>query len=199
MGQVAATNQAASNITQELALIHISLASGHKGNCSEAFDVAKYPKRRGQSKKLMDSSKQSTFQTYTTPFGKIFVRKISRSVSFSNEVVQSSSGPYESSWVFMPSFLSSCVDFRYSSSYGNIQRSLRIFPVIQYNHPVWRMCEKGNLEAIQKLVSERQVSPFSVNSRGETLLHVRLSMSRRILNSANIILACSWVFKVECL
>jgi hypothetical protein len=80
----------------------------------------------------------------------------------------------ESTWIFMPSFFSCCIDFRYLNSCGYIQRSLRTYPVVRNDHPVWEMCWSGDVIGIQKLFTERQLSPFSVDPWGNTLLHVRL-------------------------
>jgi hypothetical protein len=73
----------------------------------------------------------------------------------------------------LPSFLSYAFDFRYLNTCGYVERALRTYPVLPYDHPVWNMCWGGNLKGIQKLLSDRQISPFSIDDRGNTMLHVR--------------------------
>jgi hypothetical protein len=103
---------------------------------------------------------------------------IKREVRISNfgDGEESSASNYtrsESAWIFVPSFLSRHFDFRYLNTCGHIERSIRTYPMIPDNHTVWNMCRMGDLNGIQKLLSARQISPFSVDSDGDTLLHVR--------------------------
>lgn len=58
------------------------------------------------------------------------------------------------------------------STSGFIRGALRIYSLIPNNHPIWRMCRCGDLEGVQTLLSSRQVSPFSVDTDGTTLLHI---------------------------
>jgi hypothetical protein len=93
-----------------------------------------------------------------------------------NEVDTSSSNTYtqsESTWIFMPSFLSCAVDFRYLNTCGYIERTIRTYPVISRRHPRWEMCFDGDVKGIQKLIGDRQISPFSIDIYGNTLLQVR--------------------------
>lgn len=179
--QVTETNQATNTITQEMILIRTDIASDRKVRSNETRAiVSDGPQRRDERNRSKILSNQlTTFQKYASPFGELFVRKTSRSQSFSSEVGQTPPGAYtvdESSWVFMPSFLSSCVNFRHLNTCGTIQRSLRTYPIIPGKHPVWDMCADANVQGIQKLISEGQVSPFSVDKQGKTLLHVRFSV-----------------------
>jgi len=189
-------------MSQELILIRTGLVNNGLMNSNILPDVAKESTHRGsQSTRSSTSTVQSrTFQTYTSPFGKLIVRRVARSTNINGRVVQSSSGTYtmdESNWVFMPSFLSSCVDFRYLSTCGNIQRYFRTYPVISDYHEVWKMCRTGDVQGIQGLISEGKVSPFSVDSEGSTLLHVRLNASKAILNTAHIVLVRYWALQVK--
>lgn len=79
---------------------------------------------------------------------------------------------HEKSWLLIPSFLSRCVQLQYISSFKSIERRLRTYPIVRDNHPVWDMCEFGRVSCIQNLFSSCEISPYSINTEGKTLLHV---------------------------
>jgi hypothetical protein len=127
------------------------------------------------------SKRQSiAFSSFSGPFGKLRIRRKISDSTFGDEEEPSPMTAYaknETTWTFMPSFLSYAFDFRYLNTCGHIERSLRTYPVISNCHPVWDMCRDGDLKGIQKLLSNRQISPFCVNSYGTTLLEVRSSQA----------------------
>jgi hypothetical protein len=120
--------------------------------------------------------KQSiTFRQYTGIFGKLLMRTMVESAKSLDSTMLSTLEAYSTtatSWAIMPSFLSRCFEYQSMNTYGCIQRALRIYPVIPRNHPIWRMCCCGDLNGVQTLLETRQVSPFSVDEDGWTLLHV---------------------------
>lgn len=132
------------------------------------------------TKRRRNPSRSATQSTWArTPLGMLIVRRQSSTVSLDGDG-ESSTNPHtqdETTWTFIPSFFSRCIDFRYSRVWGDIQGALRTYPVIQYHHSVWSMCYNGDVRGLQKLFSERQISPFSVNPWGGTLLQV--SVCRR--------------------
>jgi hypothetical protein len=127
------------------------------------------------------SKRQSiAFSSFSGPFGKLHIRRKISDSTFGDEEEPSPMTAYaknETTWTFMPSFLSYAFDFRYLNTCGHIERSLRTYPVLPDNHPVWEMCGQGDLRGIQKLLSDRQISPFCVDSYGTTLLQVRSPQS----------------------
>jgi hypothetical protein len=78
----------------------------------------------------------------------------------------------EWSWVFIPSFLSRCVQVKCTSFLGSVERTLRTCPILPDNHPAWDMCLEGDVTSIQKLFSTREISPYAIDRYGQTLLHV---------------------------
>jgi hypothetical protein len=76
------------------------------------------------------------------------------------------------SWVFIPSFLSRCVQVQCASSFGSVERTLRTYPILPDDHPAWVMCWNGEVTSIQQLFSTREISPYSIGRTGRTLLHV---------------------------
>jgi len=170
-----ATNQITTTISQEMILLRNSSQGSFSQSCHEAIaDIDVCTKNRGKIRSRAPNRQSSWFQT---PLGRVVIRKESSTVTFESAERGLSMKSYtrdESTWIFMPSFFSRCIDFRYLNSCGYIQRSLRTYPVVRNDHPVWDMCRSGDVIGIQKLFSERQLSPFSVDSRGTTLLDVRL-------------------------
>jgi hypothetical protein len=175
-----ATNRITTTISQELVLLRNNSQSTFSQSCHEAIaDIVVCAKNRGKTRSRASTRQFSSFQT---PLGRVVIRKESSTATFDSAKRGLSMKSYtrdESTWIFMPSFFSRCIDFRYLNSCGYIQRSLRTYPVVRDDHPVWGMCRSGDVIGIQKLFSERQLSPFSVDSRGITLLDVRLEWPRR--------------------
>jgi hypothetical protein len=178
-GQLSSTHQTTNIIGHELILLRHDIANKSHRTPNEARDTI-----RGVANNLEISTmprsriirEQSiVWRRYHNLFGKLLVRKVSNFADFTDENAQSAQLPYStstSSWSFVPSFLSRAFDYQSSTTCGSIQRSIRIYPVISVEHPIWGMCSRGDLKGIQTLLSMRQVSPFSVNEYGETLLHV---------------------------
>jgi hypothetical protein len=78
----------------------------------------------------------------------------------------------EWSWVFIPSFLSRCVEVKCASFLGSVERTLRTCPILPDDHQVWDMCRRGKVSSIQELFRTREVSPYVIDRTGTTLLHV---------------------------
>jgi hypothetical protein len=175
-----ATNRITTTISQELVLLRNSSQGNFSESCHEAIaGIGVCAKNRGKTRSRASSRQFSSFQTL---LGRVIIRKESSTATFDSAERGLSMKSYtrdESTWNFMPSFFSRCIDFRYLNSCGYIQRSLRTYPVVRNDHPVWEMCRSGDVIGIQKLFSERQLSPFSVDSWGNSLLHVRLEWPRR--------------------
>jgi hypothetical protein len=178
-GQLSSTHQTANTISHELILLRHDLANKSHGTPNEARDTI-----RGAANNLEKSTmprsriirEQSiVWRRYHSLFGKLLVRKVTRFADFTDENAQPAQLPYStstSSWSFVPSLLSRAFDYQSLTTCGSIQRSIRIYPVISRWHPIWKMCRRGDLHGIQTLLSTRQVSPFSVDESGITLLHV---------------------------
>ena len=76
---------------------------------------------------------------------------------------------------FVPSFLPRGFDICFSSSMGWIPRSLSMYPVLDFRAPIFRMCQHGDVEGVQRAFSNGDVSPFVLDQHGMTLLHVSSS------------------------
>jgi hypothetical protein len=117
---------------------------------------------------------------YKNILGSVYIRRASQSIVFQDNRNQSSGEAYkrtECIWTFIPSILSRCIELRFVNLLGSIQSSLRTCPTIPDDHPVWSMCKANDVDGIQRLFSNRQISPFSAGPNGRTLLHVRTIMA----------------------
>jgi len=178
-GQLSSTHQTTNIISHELILLRHDLASKSHRTPNEARDTIRGA-ANNLEKSTMPRSRISREQSivwrrYHSLFGKLLVRKVTKFADFTDGNAQSAQLPYStstSSWSFVPWFLSRVFDYQSLSTYGSIQRSIRIYPVIPRWHPIWAMCTGDDLKGIQTLLSTRHVSPFSVDESGQTLLYV---------------------------
>ena len=178
-GQLSSTHQTTNTISHELILLRHDLANKSHRTSNEARDTisgaANNPEKSTMPRSRIIREQSIVWRRYHSLFGKLLIRKVSKFADFTDENAQSTQLPYStstSSWSFVPPFLSRAFDYQCLNTCGSIQRSIRIYPVISRWHPIWNMCSGGDLKSIQTLLSTRQVSPFSVNEIGETLLHV---------------------------
>jgi hypothetical protein len=160
-------------ILNELALFKspVCLTNG-SSESAKALDQQPYtiPRQPG----VLISRRQSTnVFWYQTPFGRLGIRRKLQYTKFDGRTEGEVATSSETSWIFTPSFLNRCMAFRSMNVFGSIERSFRVWQVIPTTHPVWELCEQGNLVGVQSLLTSRAVSPFSIDEYGETLLHVR--------------------------
>ena len=128
----------------------------------------------------MSRGYSTSMSSYSTALGMIFILKTLKSEEVSDDRPPTSESRTveETALIFMPWFYSRCIHAHYRKAFGSIQASFRTYPVISDSHPIWKMCETGNLRGLQAFFSDRSVSPFSINSKGMTLLHVSSTDSR---------------------
>ena len=94
-----------------------------------------------------------------------------------------SSWPYESSSMEKetmqetsirktPRFVRRAFELCFVNYYGQISKTLRIYPVLTWNAPIFILCARGDMRGVQLALSSGKLSPFVVSTFGETLLHV---------------------------
>ena len=170
---VMATTQISTTISQELVLLRKGpLRHSDQSSPGGANSIEARTKRRRNTSR--SGITQSTMTR--TPLGTIIIRRQLNTVSF-DEDGELSTNPHsqdETTWIFMPSFFSHCIDFRYARTWSGVQAALRTYPVIRDTHPALDMCTSGDVEGLQKLFSEQQLSPFSIDTWGFTLLDVSM-------------------------
>ena len=174
--QISDINQTTNTIRHELVLLRSDLVGKIESSANETPATLIYrAKDQGKSAKSRISKKQSmVFRRYSGVLGKLLIRTVSESTRFINSETESTETCSAStcSWAFMPSFFSRFIEYQSFNTCGFVQRALRIYPLIPKEHPIWSMCRKGDLKGIQVLLGTRQVSPFSVDRWGTSLLHV---------------------------
>jgi hypothetical protein len=179
--QVTATHRMTTTISKELLLVRSPPANTAIQECSTGAG-ANIQNSRPPAETMFSKRRSRTISRYSGPFGRLIVKKEVQNSSFGKEEESTSVNAHHSessTWIFVPSFLSYAFDYRYLNTCGYVERALRTYPILSREHPVWDMCRRGNLTGIQKLLGERQISPFSVDKRGDTLLHVSGSSSNR--------------------
>ena len=173
LAQVQSTNQITATISRDLLLLKNASSHDTKNDlCTTSAAHARDNKDPTKTRLL--KRRDIVVSSFSGPFGRLSIRRevqdsVSKGYKGSFGLSQTQR---ESTWVFIPSFLSYAFDFRYLNSCGHAERTLRVYPVLSYLHPVWQMCRKGDLKGIQRLLGDKEVSPFSVDDTGNTLLHV---------------------------
>jgi hypothetical protein len=175
--QVTATHRMTTTISKELLLVRNPSKNITTAGCS-ADAGASIQNSRPPAGSTFSKRRSMTVSTFSGPLGRLIVKKEVQSTNFGKEKESTSVNTRHSEssmWIFMPSFLSYAFDYRYLNTCGFVERALRTYPILPREHPVWGMCHWGDLTGIQKLLGKREISPFSVNERGNTLLHVSRS------------------------
>lgn len=177
--QVTATHQMTTTISKELLLVRSPPTDTTAAGCS-ADAGASIQNSRLATRSTFSKQRSMTVSEFSGHLGRLIVKKEVQNSDFGKEEESNSVDTHHSessSWIFMPSFSSYAFDYRYLNTCGYVERALRTYPILPLEHPVWDMCYRGDLTGIQKLLGDRQISPFSVDEDGDTLLHVSRSNS----------------------
>jgi hypothetical protein len=68
--------------------------------------------------------------------------------------------------------------------YGSIAFSLRVYPVVDsFSRPIYDCLWNGSVYEIQQMISSGTLHPFTRDSGGESLLHVRCLIERSLHNA----------------
>lgn len=124
---------------------------------------------------LRTTAKETYFLWYCGLFGRVDVRYKSTSLSKSNHRNSESKAISEEQIIrIQPVFLRKILELRFMSSFGQISRTLRTYPVLECGAPIIESCRRGDLQGLQVALSSGTVSPFVLTEEGCTLLHVSL-------------------------
>ncbi|PMD26282.1 hypothetical protein NA56DRAFT_341580 [Hyaloscypha hepaticicola] len=171
--QVTATHQMTTTISKELLVVRNPPMNTAVQECSTDPEVI-IQNSRPPAETMFSTRRSRTISEFCGPLGRLIVKKEVQNSNFENEEESTSANTHyseSSAWIFMPSFLSYAFDYRYLNTCGYVERTLRTYPILPLEHPVWDMCFRGDLTGIQELLGDRQISPFSVDEDGDTLLH----------------------------
>lgn len=72
----------------------------------------------------------------------------------------------------MPIFSRKALELRFRSSFGQISRTLSTYPILESTAPIFHICRMGDLKGLQVALSTRSISPFVLDEKGQSLLHV---------------------------
>jgi hypothetical protein len=167
-------------ISKKLLLVRSPPTNTAVQECSTDPEVIQ--NSRPPAETMFSTRRSRTISEFCGPLGRLIVKEEVQKSNFENEEEWTSANTYHSessAWIFMPSFLSYAFDYRYLNTCGYVERALRTYPILPVEHPVWDMCFRGDLAGVQKLLGDRQISPFSVDEDGDTLLHVSRSSSNK--------------------
>ncbi|KAE9363198.1 hypothetical protein N431DRAFT_524059 [Stipitochalara longipes BDJ] len=178
-GQISTVNQNMNSISTELSLLRRNLVNVPQKTKPQKPDTTRdldNEQWNSTTSGFTVSKEQSTIvQTYTSLLGKLLIQREYQTANITGNDLRSAQGTClksQMTWYFAPSFLARAFEYKSLGARGFIQRVIRTYPVIPGDHPIWRMCRVGNLKGIQTLLSSGQISPFSVDDDGRTLLHV---------------------------
>lgn len=93
-------------------------------------------------------------------------------------------------------FLGRIFELYFGVSFASIPRALRVYQIIEYHAPIFKMCRNGDLEGVQNEFANGTISPFIVNGEGFTLLHVTFPVISRVFVLTNFQLAVG-IFQPE--
>jgi hypothetical protein len=187
------TNRISTTIINKLFILRGGTEHNSRGTSGATHSTTREGRGSLERSRLAKLSKRpynqlTTISSYTGLFGRLLVRSTTQSSNFDDKGELLLGAPYikkESTWVLVPSFLSTCINYQWVNACGFIQRSIRIYPFLSNDHPIWDLCINGNLEGIQAVLSKGQISPFSVNKWGDTLLHVSIVMNEGTKENPN--------------
>lgn len=125
-------------------------------------------------------AKETNSVWYHGFFGRVDIQSKSTSLSPSKKrTLESSASSEEKTIRITPLFLRKTLELQFLNSFGRISRTLTTYPILESGAPIFRLCEQGDIDGLQVALSSSTVSPFVLDERGWTLLHVS-SLARSV-------------------
>ena len=124
---------------------------------------------------LRANSKETHTVWYRGYFGTVDIHVKSRSLSTSKSRRTGNRAISEEKTIkITPALLRKALELRLLSSFGQISRTLRTYPILKDSAPIFTICQNGDLRGLQVALSSGTFSPFVTDEYGWSLLHVRL-------------------------
>ncbi len=144
----------------------------------------------------MQMSRRQTRTTikYQTLLGTFYYRQESAFAVFDKNHEEPSKNVLEhseTSWAFIPTFLSRCIELHFRGVFGCISTKIRAYRVLPDDHPVFEMCTKGDVRNLQAPFSDRSITPFVVSSGGDSLLHISVPITQKWRETHGFTAGCS--------
>ena len=125
---------------------------------------------------LRNDSKEKNFVWYQGCFGRVDIHVKSTSLNASkSHRTRNLAVSEEKAIKITPAFLRRTLELRLLSSFGQISRTLRTYPILEGGAPVFGLCLDGDLRGLQSALSNGTASPFVKNESGWSPLHVRFA------------------------
>ena len=165
--------------------ISISNSSDLQATTSEQPPLAKpiqsisrydtMPRQRSTYKDILRAKSKETHSVwYRGYFGSVDIQVKSTSLSTSKSCRTGNRAISEEKTIkITPAFLRKTLELRLLSSFGQISRTLRTYPILEDSAPIFDICLKGDLRGLQIALSSGTISPFVMTEEGWSLLHVR--------------------------
>ena len=119
------------------------------------------------------TTKATNLIWYRGFFGSVSIQSTSTSLSRSDNRKPRSKPISEEKIIrIMPTYLHKTLELRCLYSYGQISRTLSMYPILRNGGPVFDACGRGDLRGLQVALSDGTVSPFVLDEDGLSLLHV---------------------------
>ena len=123
---------------------------------------------------LRNYSKEKNFVWYQGCFGRVNIHVKSTSLNtFKSHRTGNKAVSEEKTIKITPAFLRRTLELRLLSSFGQISRTLRTYPILEGGAHIFDLCLQGDLRGLQSALSNGTASPFVTNENGWSPLHVR--------------------------
>ena len=122
------------------------------------------------------TARETSTVWYDGVFGSVNVQRKSKSLHRSNTTRLGDRVISEEKIVrIRTAYLHKTIELRFLNSFGQISRTLSICPVLDYDAPIFKLCMNGDLQGLKVALSSGTISPFVLNRKNWSLLHVSLS------------------------
>lgn len=140
--------------------------------------VSRYEKLPKQCSTHTDTIRANSKEThsawYRGYFGRVDIHVKSTSLSASKSRRTGNRAVSEEKTIkITPAFLRKTLELRLLSSFGQVSRTLKIYPILKISTPIFSICKNGDLGGLQAALSSGTISPFVTDEYGWSLLHVR--------------------------
>ena len=117
---------------------------------------------------------QSNTQRYRAFFGSITTRKTSKRLTANRSSRLASKTTIEegSTILITVPFLQRAFEICLANSAGRVSRTLSVYAILPRNSLVFQLCRDSDVEGLQNLFANDNISPFVQDELGWTLLHV---------------------------
>lgn len=121
------------------------------------------------------TSEETRLVWYRSFFGRVDVHLKSTSLSTSKRRKPGNKAISKEQTIrITPIFLRKTLELRFLDSFGQISRTLKTYPILDDDAPIFKTCRNGDLEGLQVALSSGTASPFVLDECGWSLLHVRI-------------------------